>query len=175
MISRQNFLSSWLDAGFVSEELSRALKKLLLWGPQLVPILPTLKRNFKYHNGCRYLKTLKRLEGPFTGCFPWRTDHPSGLHSQFEISTVWNKIISMWFSTAAPSGSTSEREILNQCDRLLRRSPQPTRQLLAPLPYLGGDGWSWSLKDDVWLGLEHWDDPKGWYGEGGRRGIQDGE
>ena len=25
------------------------------------------------------------------------------------------------------------------------------------------------------LGLVHWDDPEGWYGEGGRRGIQDWE
>ena len=25
------------------------------------------------------------------------------------------------------------------------------------------------------LGLVHWDDPKGWYGEGGGRGVQDGE
>ena len=24
-------------------------------------------------------------------------------------------------------------------------------------------------------GLVHWDDPEGWDGEGGRRGIQDGE
>ena len=28
---------------------------------------------------------------------------------------------------------------------------------------------SWSL------GLGHWDDPEGWYGEGGGRGVQDGE
>ena len=31
---------------------------------------------------------------------------------------------------------------------------------------------------DAWygcLGLVHWDDPEGWYGEGGRRGVQDGE
>lgn len=150
MILLQNFLSLWLDVRFVSEELSRTLKKSLLWGPQLVPILPTLKRNFKYYNGCRYLKTLKRLKGPFTECFPWRTDDLSGLHSQFEINTVWNQIISMWLSAAAPSVSTFEREILNHCDRLLRRSPKPTRQLLTPLPYQGGDGWSWSLKDDVW-------------------------
>ena len=30
----------------------------------------------------------------------------------------------------------------------------------------------------VWqdhLGLVHWDYPEGWYGEGGRRGVQDGE
>ena len=25
------------------------------------------------------------------------------------------------------------------------------------------------------LGLEHWDDPEGWYGEGERRRVQDGE
>ena len=24
-------------------------------------------------------------------------------------------------------------------------------------------------------GLVHWDDPEGWYGEGGGRGLQDGE
>ena len=25
------------------------------------------------------------------------------------------------------------------------------------------------------LGLVHWDDLEGWYGEGGQRGVQDGE
>ena len=25
------------------------------------------------------------------------------------------------------------------------------------------------------LGDGHWDDPEGWYGEGGGRGVQDGE
>ena len=25
------------------------------------------------------------------------------------------------------------------------------------------------------LGLVHWDDPEGWYGEGGGRKVQDGE
>ena len=25
------------------------------------------------------------------------------------------------------------------------------------------------------LGLVHWDDPEGWYGEGAGRGVQDGE
>ena len=27
----------------------------------------------------------------------------------------------------------------------------------------------------VHLGLVHWDDPEGWYGEGGGRRVQDGE
>ena len=32
-----------------------------------------------------------------------------------------------------------------------------------------------SMQDTGSLGLAHWDDPEGWDGEGGRRGIQDGE
>ena len=32
-----------------------------------------------------------------------------------------------------------------------------------------------SMQDTGCLGLGHWDDPEGWYGEGGGRGIQDGE
>ena len=31
------------------------------------------------------------------------------------------------------------------------------------------------MQDTASLGLVHWDDPEGWYGEGGGRGIQDGE
>ena len=32
-----------------------------------------------------------------------------------------------------------------------------------------------SMHDTGRLGLVHWDDPEGWDGEGGGRGIQDGE
>ena len=32
-----------------------------------------------------------------------------------------------------------------------------------------------SMQDTVCSGLVHWDDPKGWYGEGGGRRVQDGE
>ena len=32
-----------------------------------------------------------------------------------------------------------------------------------------------SMHDIGCLGLVHWDDPEGWYGEGGGRGVQDGE
>ena len=32
-----------------------------------------------------------------------------------------------------------------------------------------------SMQDTGSLGLAHWDDPEGWYGEGGRRRVQDGE
>ena len=31
------------------------------------------------------------------------------------------------------------------------------------------------MHDTGCLGLVHWDDPEGWYGEGGRRRDQDGE
>ena len=30
-----------------------------------------------------------------------------------------------------------------------------------------------SMQDVGSLGMVHWDDPEGWYGEGGGRGIQD--
>ena len=32
-----------------------------------------------------------------------------------------------------------------------------------------------SMHDTACSGLVHWDDPEGWYGEGGGRGVQDGE
>ena len=31
------------------------------------------------------------------------------------------------------------------------------------------------MHDTGCLGLVQWDDPEGWYREGGRRGVQDGE
>ena len=31
-----------------------------------------------------------------------------------------------------------------------------------------------SMHDAGCLGLVHWDDPEGWYGEGGGRRVQDG-
>ena len=32
-----------------------------------------------------------------------------------------------------------------------------------------------SIQDTGCLGLVHWDEPEGWYGEGGGRAVQDGE
>ena len=32
-----------------------------------------------------------------------------------------------------------------------------------------------SMQDTGCLGLVHWDEPEGWYDEGGGRGVQDGE
>ena len=31
------------------------------------------------------------------------------------------------------------------------------------------------MQDTECLGLVHWDDPEGWYGEEGGKGVQDGE
>ena len=31
------------------------------------------------------------------------------------------------------------------------------------------------MQDTECLGLVHWDEPEGWYKEGGQRGVQDGE
>ena len=31
------------------------------------------------------------------------------------------------------------------------------------------------MQDTGCLGLVHWDDPEGWYGKGGGRGVKDGE
>ena len=31
------------------------------------------------------------------------------------------------------------------------------------------------MQDTGFLGLVHWDDPEGWYGEGGGMGVQDEE
>ena len=31
------------------------------------------------------------------------------------------------------------------------------------------------MQDTGSLGLVHWDEPEGWYGEGGGSGVQDGE
>ena len=31
------------------------------------------------------------------------------------------------------------------------------------------------MRDTGFLGLVHWDDPEGWYGEGGGKGVQDRE
>ena len=31
------------------------------------------------------------------------------------------------------------------------------------------------MHDTGYLGLVHWDNPEGWYGEGGGRRVQDGE
>ena len=52
---------------------------------------------------------------------------------------------------------------------------------MAPLGFLNGSvvknpvASPGSMHDTGCLGLVHWDDPEGWYGEGGGRRVQDGE
>ena len=43
------------------------------------------------------------------------------------------------------------------------------------LSYVKGIASPGSMHDTGSSGLVHWDDPEGWYGEGGERGVQDGE
>ena len=43
------------------------------------------------------------------------------------------------------------------------------------LPYVKHIASPGSMHDTGCLGLVHWDDPEGWYGKGGGRGVQDGE
>ena len=43
------------------------------------------------------------------------------------------------------------------------------------IPYMKRIASPGSMHDTGCLGLVHWDDPEGWYGEGGGRGVQDGE
>ena len=52
--------------------------------------------------------------------------------------------------------------------QILPPSPSPTESIR--LFYTSG-----SMHDTGCLGLVHWDDPEGWYGEGGGRKVQDGE
>ena len=41
--------------------------------------------------------------------------------------------------------------------------------------YASGEQEKVHIKNDKWSGLVHWDNPEGWDGEGGGRGVQDGE
>ena len=43
------------------------------------------------------------------------------------------------------------------------------------ISYLKGITSPGLMHDTGCLGLVHWDDPEGWYGEGGGRGVRDGE
>ena len=43
------------------------------------------------------------------------------------------------------------------------------------IPYKKRIASSGSMEDSGCLGLVHWDDPEGWYREGGGSGFQDGE
>ena len=43
------------------------------------------------------------------------------------------------------------------------------------IPYMKRVASPGSMHDTGCLGLVHWEDPEGWYGEGGGRRVQDGE
>ena len=45
-------------------------------------------------------------------------------------------------------------------------------RIISYMKQVGSPG---SMHDTGCLGLVHWDDPEGWFGEGGGRRVQDGE
>ena len=53
------------------------------------------------------------------------------------------------------------------------------KAMVFPVIMYGCESWTiaspGSMQDTGCLGLVHWDDPEGWYREGGGRGVQDGE
>ena len=54
----------------------------------------------------------------------------------------------------------------------LKRASNLHWQLVSCMKRVASPG---SMRDTGCLGLVHWDDPEGWYGEGGGRRVQDGE
>ena len=47
--------------------------------------------------------------------------------------------------------------------------------LISKISCMKRDASPGSMHDTGCMGLEHWDDPEGWYGEGGGRRVQDGK
>ena len=92
-----------------------------------------------------------------------------------------------WFSVHFPiSAETSESRAHNyqsQCvpplskvrqNNQARHKPQ-FKNLLHIISYMKQVASPGSMHDTGCLGLVHWDNPEGWYGEGGGRWVQDGE
>ena len=69
--------------------------------------------------------------------------------------------------------------------QIIPPSPSPTESkrlfytsvslLLCIISYMKRVASPGSMHDTGCLGLVHWDDPEGWYGEGGGKRVQDGE
>ena len=76
------------------------------------------------------------------------------------------------------------RELRNDRDSTLEKMKQPVNQFRSQkwydietckISYKKRVASPGSMHDTGCLGLVHWDDPEGWYGEGGGRRVQDGE
>ena len=58
-----------------------------------------------------------------------------------------------------------ERERWGRLGRMALKHVNYVKQIASP----------GSMHETACLGLVHWDDPEGWYGEGGGRRVQDGK
>ena len=61
---------------------------------------------------------------------------------------------------------------LLQRERVGRFGRTALKRLISCMKRVASPG---SMHDTEYLGLVHWDDSEGWYGEGGGRRVQDGE
>ena len=76
---------------------------------------------------------------------------------------TFRKILSLVLSTISFLKTSTIRKI--------NYSPETSFQA----PSMKRDASPGSMHDTGCLGLVHWNDPEGWYGEGGGRRVQDGE
>ena len=65
--------------------------------------------------------------------------------------------------------------ILKSRNIILPTKVQRVKAMVFPVIMFACESWTGLMKGTGSLGLVHWDDPEGWYGEGGGRGFQDGE
>ena len=78
-----------------------------------------------------------------------------------------------------------KQKFLKLIEHLFFKNPQPVEGeggmmwengietcIISYIKWIASPG---SMHDTGFLGLVHWDDPEGWYREGGGRGVQDGE
>ena len=57
-------------------------------------------------------------------------------------------------------------------ERVGRFGRMALKRIISCMKRVAGPG---SMHDTECLGLVHWEDPEGWFGEGGGRRVQDGE
>ena len=80
--------------------------------------------------------------------------------------SVRNTSLRLFYTSVSLTDSVGEGE-----DGKIRENGIETCKILC-MKWVASPG---SMHDTGCLGLVHWEDPEGWYGEGGGRRVQDGE